>query len=69
MWLNYPNNPTGAVAGLGTFADAFEFAKRYDLLLCHDAAYAEIRHDGCAPTSLLQVAGAADVAIEFGSLS
>jgi len=69
IWLNYPNNPTGAVAGLQAFADAVDFARRHDLLLCHDAPYAEIRHDGEAPASVLQVPGADDVAIEFNSLS
>jgi len=69
VWLNYPNNPTGAVAGPNAFADAIDFARSHDLLICHDAPYAEIRHDGGEPASVLQVPGAADVAIEFNSLS
>jgi LL-diaminopimelate aminotransferase len=69
IWLNYPNNPTGAVSDPGAFAGAVDFARRYDLLVCHDAPYAEIRHDGMAPASVLQVPGAAEVAIEFNSLS
>lgn len=66
---NYPNNPTGAVADLETFERAVAFARRHGVLLCHDAPYAEIRFDGHRPVSVLQVSGAADVAIEFGSLS
>lgn len=69
IWLNYPNNPTGAVADAETFERAVAFARRYSLLLCHDAPYADVRFDECRPTSILQVAGAADVAIEFNSLS
>ena len=69
IWLNYPNNPTGAVADADTFERAVAFARRYSLLLCHDAPYADVRFDECRPTSILQVAGAADVAIEFNSLS
>ena len=69
IWLNYPNNPTGAVADAETFDQAVAFARRYSLLLCHDAPYADVRFDECRPTSILQVAGAADVAIEFNSLS
>jgi LL-diaminopimelate aminotransferase len=69
IWLNYPNNPTGVAAGRETFERAVAFARRHDLLLCHDAPYAEIRHDGREPVSVLQVPGAVDVAIEFNSLS
>jgi LL-diaminopimelate aminotransferase len=69
MWLNYPNNPTGAVADLELLAQAVDFAKRYDLLLCHDAPYCDVTYDGYVAPSVLQVPGAADVAIEFNSLS
>jgi LL-diaminopimelate aminotransferase len=69
MWLNYPNNPTGAVADLDFFARAVEFAREYELLLCHDAAYALVTYDGYRSPSLLQVPGAMDVSIEFNSLS
>jgi LL-diaminopimelate aminotransferase len=69
IWLNYPNNPTGAIADVGTLERAVAFARRHDLLLCHDAPYADVRFAGCRPPSVLQVPGAADVSIEFNSLS
>jgi LL-diaminopimelate aminotransferase len=69
LWLNYPSNPTAAVADLAFFERAVEFAARHGLLLCHDAAYAEITFDGYVAPSVLQVPGAKDVAVEFGSLS
>ena len=69
IWLNYPNNPTGAVAGLEFFARAVDFARRYGLLLCHDAPYCDVTYDGYVAPSLLQVDGAAEVAVEFNSLS
>ncbi|MCK4513447.1 aminotransferase class I/II-fold pyridoxal phosphate-dependent enzyme [bacterium] len=69
IWLNYPNNPTGAVASSKTLEQAVAFAHRHSLLLCHDAPYTDVRFDGCRPTSILQVDGASDVAIEFNSLS
>ncbi len=69
MWLNYPNNPTGATADLDFFAQAVEFAGRYGLLLCHDAPYSDITYDGYRAPSLLQVDGALDVGVEFNSLS
>jgi len=69
LWLNYPSNPTAAVAGLGMFEKAVEVARGNDLLLCHDAAYSEITFDSYVAPSVLQVPGAKDVAVEFGSLS
>ena len=69
MWLNYPNNPTAAVAPLSFFQEAVDFAREHDILICHDAPYAEISYDGYKAPSLLQVEGAKDVAIEFNSLS
>lgn len=69
MWLNYPNNPTAAVAPLEFFNEAVEFARKNDILICHDAPYAEISYDGYRAPSLLQAEGAKDVAIEFNSLS
>ena len=54
MLLNYPNNPTGAVAGLEFFREAAEFCKQYDIVLCHDAAYVDVGFDGFAPPSALQ---------------
>ena len=69
MWLNYPNNPTGAVANLEYFARAVEFAKKYDIAVMHDACYTEVAYDGYRPPSFLQVDGAMDVGVEFHSLS
>jgi LL-diaminopimelate aminotransferase len=69
IWLNYPNNPTGATADLDFFAGAVAFARRNGLLLCHDAPYCDVGYDGYAAPSLLQVPGAAGVAVEFNSLS
>jgi len=69
MWLNYPNNPTGATAEIEFFAEAVEFARQHDLLLCHDAPYSDVTYDGYVAPSILQVPGASDVAVEFNSLS
>lgn len=69
LWLNYPNNPTGASASLEFFEEAVAFARKHDLLLIHDMAYAEVRFDGARPPSILQVPGASDVAVEFHSFS
>lgn len=69
LWINYPNNPTGAVATLEFFQKVVEFAKKNDLLVCHDNAYSEIGFDGYRPPSFLEAAGAKDVGIEFNSLS
>ena len=69
LWLNYPNNPTTAVAPLEFFARAVEFARANDILVAHDAAYTENTYDGYVSPSIMQVDGAADVAVEFFSLS
>jgi LL-diaminopimelate aminotransferase len=69
LWLNYPNNPTGAVADLKFFNKAVEFAKKHDICICHDGPYSEVAFDGYAPVSFLQAEGAKDVGIEFHSLS
>ena len=69
LWLNYPNNPTGAVAPLLFFERAVAFGKRYDTLICHDNPYCDVTFDGYAAPSILQVPGAMDVALEFNSLS
>jgi len=69
LFLNYPHNPTGAIAPLSFFNDAVRFAKEYDLLICNDCAYAEVGYDGYQPPSILQAEGAMDVAIETHSLS
>jgi LL-diaminopimelate aminotransferase len=69
VWLNYPSNPSAAVADLGVFEQAVDFAREHGLLVAHDAAYSEITFDGFVAPSVLQVPGANDVAIEFHSLS
>ncbi len=69
MFLNYPNNPTGAVADLEFFKKAVDFCKKYDILLCSDMAYSEMTFDGYKAPSVLQVEGAKDVALEFYSHS
>src|SRR5207247_9305059 len=66
LWLNYPNNPTAAVAPRSFFADAIRFAERHDVILCHDAAYAEI-YFGEPPPSLLQLPGGREVGTEVPS--
>jgi LL-diaminopimelate aminotransferase len=69
LFLSYPTNPTGATVSKGFFEEAVAFAKKYDLLLVHDFAYAELYFDGQKPPSILTVPGAKDVAIEFHTLS
>lgn len=69
MWLNYPNNPTGAVADLAFFEEAVAFAKKHDILICHDNAYSEMTYDSYVAPSIFEVPGAKDVAVEFGSCS
>jgi len=69
LFLNYPNNPTAAVAPRAFFAEAVAFARKHQLILCHDAAYSEMAYDGYLPESILAVEGAKDVAIEYHSLS
>ncbi len=69
MWLNYPNNPTGSSAPLQFFEEAAAFARKHDILICHDAPYTEVYFDGKKPPSFMQVSGAKDVAVEFHSLS
>ncbi len=69
MWLCYPNNPTGAVAPFSFFEEVVAFAKKYNILVCHDNAYSEVNYDGYSSPSFLQVPGAKEVGIEFNSLS
>nr|HID59331.1 LL-diaminopimelate aminotransferase [Desulfobacterales bacterium] len=69
MFLNYPNNPTSAVASDDFFQSVVLFALRHNIIVCHDAAYTEIAFDGYRPMSFLQVEGAKEVGIEFHSLS
>lgn len=69
MFINYPNNPTSAVAGKEFFEKVVEVARSYNIIVCHDAAYSEIYYDGIRPMSFLEVDGAKEVGIEFHSLS
>jgi LL-diaminopimelate aminotransferase len=69
LWLNYPNNPTGAVAGLEFFEQAAAFARRHRLAVLHDGPYSEVAFDGYRPPSFLQAEGAREAGIEFHSLS
>lgn len=68
LWLNYPNNPTGAIAPLSFFEEAVTFAREYRILIAQDAAYNELYFED-PPPSILQVDGAKEVAVEFHSLS
>jgi LL-diaminopimelate aminotransferase len=69
MYLNYPNNPTGAVVPDGLFEAAVEFAGRHDVLVVHDASYTETTFDGYVAPSFLSTAGAKEVGVEVFSLS
>jgi LL-diaminopimelate aminotransferase len=69
MYLNYPNNPTAATADEGFFEQVVAFARRHEILVCHDAAYTEISFEGYKAPSFLKVKGARDFGIEFHSLS
>jgi len=69
MYLNYPNNPTAAVATRDFFARVVAFARSHGILVCHDLMYSELKFDGFEPPSILEVEGARDVAVEFHSLS
>jgi len=69
LYLNYPNNPTGAVVPDGAFADAVAFARRHDLIVVHDNAYTEICFDGYVAPSFLEAPGAKEVGVEIFSLS
>ncbi len=69
LWINYPNNPTGAVADLDFFNQVIGFARQHDLVVCHDGPYTEVAFDGYRPVSFMQADGAKDVGVEFHSLS
>ncbi|MFC1847543.1 LL-diaminopimelate aminotransferase [Chloroflexota bacterium] len=69
LWINYPNNPTGAIADIDFFNRTAEFARQHDLAVCHDAPYTEVAFDGYQPVSFLQADGAREVGMEFHSLS
>ncbi len=69
MWLNYPNNPTAAVADREFLTRAVAFCAEHGIVLCHDAPYSEIAFDGYRPLSLFEIPGASEVGLEFHSLS
>lgn len=69
MYLNYPNNPTSAVANREFYEEALEFAAKHNIMVCHDAAYSEMAYDGYNPMSFLEVEGAKQVGVELHSLS
>jgi LL-diaminopimelate aminotransferase len=69
MFINYPNNPTAAVAPKAFFEEVVEFAQCHNIIVCHDAAYSEVAFDGYRPLSFLEVDGAREVGIEMHSLS
>lgn len=69
MYLNYPNNPTAATCDLSFFERAVTFARKHNIIICHDNAYSELAFDGYEPPSILQVDGAMECAIELHSLS
>ncbi len=69
IYINYPNNPTSAVANTDFYRDLVKFAVRHKLIVISDLAYSEMSYDGYRPNSFLEIEGAKDVAIEFHSLS
>ena len=69
VYLNYPNNPTAAIAPLSYLEEAIEFCRRHGSILVYDNAYSEIAYDGYRPPSILEIDGAKDVAVEFHSFS
>jgi len=69
LWVNYPNNPTGAVADLEFFNRLVKFARQHDMAICHDGPYSEVAYDDYQPVSFMQADGAREVGVEFHSLS
>jgi LL-diaminopimelate aminotransferase len=69
LFLNYPNNPTGAIAPPDLFARVVELAQRHEVIVVHDSAYSEVAFDGYRPPSFLTTDGAKDVGVEIFSLS
>ena len=69
LYINYPNNPTGAVANKEFFAKVIDFAKKHNIIVVSDAAYAALTFDGEVPLSFLSIDGAKDVGVEIHSLS
>lgn len=69
LWINYPNNPTSAIAPMEFFEKVIAFANQHNLLVCHDNAYSDVCYDGYVAPSFLQLPGAKEVGVEFHSLS
>lgn len=69
LWINYPNNPTGAVATLDDYEQIVAFCRKNSILLCSDNPYADVTFDGAYAPSVLEVAGAKDLSVEFNSIS
>jgi LL-diaminopimelate aminotransferase len=69
LWINYPNNPTAAVAGLDFYERVVAFAKKHEIAVCSDNPYTEVSFDGYRPNSFLEAPGARDIGMEFHSLS
>ena len=69
LWLNYPQNPTGAVAPLSFFEKVVTFAQQHDIIVVHDNAYADITYDGYVAPSFLAVSGAKRMGVELNTLS
>lgn len=67
--INYPSNPTAHVASLDFYKDVVAYARKNDIIILSDLAYAEIYFDGAPPPSILEVPGAMDIAVEFTSMS
>lgn len=69
IWVNYPNNPTAAVAEKGFYEELLKFAIKHNIIVASDVAYTEMSYDGYKPMSFLEIDGAREVGIEFHSLS
>ena len=69
LWLNYPNNPTGATATRAFFSEVVGFATEHNLIVCHDNVYSEIFYNEVKPLSFLEIPGAREIGLEFHSLS
>jgi LL-diaminopimelate aminotransferase len=69
LFINYPNNPTSAIAEKPFFEEVVAFARRHQIIVCHDAAYSEVAFDGYRPLSFFEIEGAKEIGIEFHSLS
>ncbi len=69
LWINYPNNPTAAIAPMEFFEEAVAFGKRHNILIAHDNAYSDVCYDGYRAPSFLEVPGAKEIGVEFHSLS